>query len=63
MSGAGQVAALRQRLAVHGRHPDSLKILHGSLVILGRTREEVKAKVTQFGELMSVEGEYVVIEA
>jgi FMN-dependent oxidoreductase (nitrilotriacetate monooxygenase family) len=57
-SGAEQVAGLRQRAANHGRGPNSMKILQGSLVMLGRTREEARKKAELIALLINPEGEF-----
>lgn len=57
-SGARQVAELRQRVAQIGRAPESMKILQGSLVVVGSTLQEAKNKARLIGELISPEGEF-----
>jgi FMN-dependent oxidoreductase (nitrilotriacetate monooxygenase family) len=58
ISGREQVAELRSLAAACGRPPHTLKVLHGSLVIVGRTRDEARAKTELFSSLTSPEGEY-----
>jgi FMN-dependent oxidoreductase (nitrilotriacetate monooxygenase family) len=55
-SGAAQALDLRRRAAKYGRA--SLKILQGSLIIVGRDNEEAKAKAALFAALASREGEF-----
>jgi|ERR1700733_604862 len=54
-SGARQVAELRRQAAAHGR--EALKVLQGSLVIVGRDKEEAKAKGKLLAALADKEGE------
>jgi len=56
-TGAATVTELRRAAERLGRASDALKILHGTLVIVGRTREEAKAKANLFSTLTSFEGE------
>jgi FMN-dependent oxidoreductase (nitrilotriacetate monooxygenase family) len=55
---AVQIADLRARAAKYGRAPESLKILHGGLIMLGESREQVRAKAKLVSELISAEGEF-----
>jgi FMN-dependent oxidoreductase (nitrilotriacetate monooxygenase family) len=54
--GTADVADLRRRAADFGRDPHAIKALQGSLTLLGRTKEEVKAKADLVAELTSAEG-------
>ncbi len=56
-SGAEVVAALRRRGTDFGRGPDSLRILQGSLVLLGDTREDTARKAKSVEQMISPEGE------
>jgi FMN-dependent oxidoreductase (nitrilotriacetate monooxygenase family) len=55
-SGARQVAELRLKAANYGR--EALKVMHGSLVIVGRDRQEARAKADLFARCASAEGEF-----
>ncbi|HKS98453.1 MAG TPA: LLM class flavin-dependent oxidoreductase [Rugosimonospora sp.] len=55
--GAPQVARLRQRVADLGRDPRSVKALQGSMVMVGRTRQEAREKASAYNALWSGEGQ------
>jgi len=57
-SGARQVADLRQQLTQLGRRQETMKVLQGSLVVLGRTSQEARKKARLISELISSEGEF-----
>ncbi len=48
-------ANLKGRLAKHGREPDSLKIMPGVTMFIGRTREEARAKFDLLNSLVPPE--------
>lgn len=54
--GAKVVADLRERIERAGRDPESVRVLQGMPVLLGRSDEEVAALVTTMGDLHSSEG-------
>jgi long-chain alkane monooxygenase len=56
-SGAPQVAALRAEVARAGRDPNSVKVLQGSMVMVGADRADAKAKARLYNELWSGEGQ------
>ena len=56
-TGAEEVAHLRSLVAEQGRDPRSLKVMQGSMVMLGRSREEARAKAAVYNELWSAEGQ------
>lgn len=49
--GGEQVADLRSRVAGQGRDPSAVKVLQGSLVMLGRTAEEARAQADLYESL------------
>ena len=57
-SGARQVRDLRERVARLGRPPEAMKVLQGSLVIIGETTEQARKKAKLIRELISGEGEF-----
>jgi long-chain alkane monooxygenase len=57
-SGAEEIAALRRRAADFGRGPDAVKILQGSLLLLGETREEAVRKAKSVEQMISPDGEF-----
>lgn len=56
-SGAPKVAELRRLAAQAGRDPSSMKILQGSMVMVGADAEDAKAKARLHNELWSGEGQ------
>jgi FMN-dependent oxidoreductase (nitrilotriacetate monooxygenase family) len=56
-NGAPQVADLRQRVASTGRDPASIKVLQGSMTMVGRTRDEAKDKAKAYNTMWSGEGQ------
>ena len=56
-AGAPQVARLRAAVAERGRDPRSVKALQGSMVMLGRDREEAKQRARDYVSLWSGEGQ------
>jgi FMN-dependent oxidoreductase (nitrilotriacetate monooxygenase family) len=57
-SGARQVTELRERVTRLGRRPETMKVLQGSLVVLGRTSQEAKQRAHLINQLISSEGEF-----
>lgn len=57
-TGTDAVAELRRAAERVGRSPRALKVLQGTLVLVGRTRAEARAKAHLFAELTSREGEF-----
>ncbi|MCT9933162.1 LLM class flavin-dependent oxidoreductase [Planotetraspora sp. A-T 1434] len=55
--GAPQVAALRRRAAELGRDPRSIKILQGSMVMVGETRQEARRRAEEYVKLWDGEGQ------
>ncbi|GAA3734226.1 LLM class flavin-dependent oxidoreductase [Salinactinospora qingdaonensis] len=56
-TGAPQVAELRQRAEEAGRDPHALKAMQGSMVMVGPTRAEAKARADLYNSLWSGEGQ------
>ncbi|HCT75536.1 MAG TPA: LLM class flavin-dependent oxidoreductase [Micromonosporaceae bacterium] len=56
-AGAKQVAALRQRATELGRDANAIKALQGTMVMVGATKEEAKAKASAYHHLWSAEGQ------
>lgn len=56
-NGAKQVQQIRDAAASFGRDPRSLKVLQAGFVLVGRTREETRAKGELISMLSSAEGE------
>jgi FMN-dependent oxidoreductase (nitrilotriacetate monooxygenase family) len=56
-AGAPQVAKLRQRVADSGRDPRAVKALQGTMVLVGATKAEAKAKADLYHKLWSSEGQ------
>jgi FMN-dependent oxidoreductase (nitrilotriacetate monooxygenase family) len=56
-SGAPEVAELRRLVAGQGRDPRSLKVMQGSMVLLGRTPAEARARADAYNTLWSAEGQ------
>ena len=56
-SGREQVAKLREQVADAGRDPRSVKILQGSMVLVGADRADAKAKADLYHQLWSTEGQ------
>ncbi len=54
--GAPKVQDLRDRVAAAGRPADAVKVIQGMPVVLGRTDEEVAAKVALMQDLHSADG-------
>ncbi|MBW3668377.1 MAG: LLM class flavin-dependent oxidoreductase [Actinobacteria bacterium] len=55
-AGRAKLADLRRRVIEQGRAPDAVKALQGMPVMVGRTKEEAKAKADLFMSLVSHEG-------
>jgi FMN-dependent oxidoreductase (nitrilotriacetate monooxygenase family) len=56
-SGAQYVTELRQRVASGGRDGRAIKLLQAAYILVGRTREEARAKADALAALTSNEGE------
>ncbi len=56
-TGAEEVAHLRSLVAEQRRDPRSLKVMQGSMVMLGRTLEEARAKAAAYNRLWCAEGQ------
>ncbi|HEU4425045.1 MAG TPA: LLM class flavin-dependent oxidoreductase [Pilimelia sp.] len=56
-AGAPQVAELRRLAADAGRDPRAVKALQGSMVMVGRTKQEAKARADLYHSLWSGEGQ------
>jgi long-chain alkane monooxygenase len=56
--GAAKISALREAAQRHGRAPDSIKVLQGGIVLVGRDHDEVRAKAKVVAELMSPDGDF-----
>ena len=52
----GYARDIRQQAVSFGRNPDHIKMMTGMTCIVGRTREEARAKVEYYGSLRSKEG-------
>lgn len=57
VNGAEQVRRIRETAEAFGRAPGSLKVLQAGFVLIGRTREETRAKSELVTALSSAEGE------
>jgi FMN-dependent oxidoreductase (nitrilotriacetate monooxygenase family) len=57
VAGGLQVAKLRQRAEELGRDPRGVKALQGTMVMVGRTKEEAKARAELHNTLWSTEGQ------
>jgi long-chain alkane monooxygenase len=55
--GAPNVARLRRAVADAGRDPRGVKALQGTMVMVGRDRQEAKAKANLYNQLWSGEGQ------
>ena len=56
--GATKISALRAAAQRYGRARDSIKVLLGGVVLVGRDHEEVRAKARLASELMSADGDF-----
>ncbi|QWF84784.1 LLM class flavin-dependent oxidoreductase [Amycolatopsis sp. CA-230715] len=55
--GAGQVSGLRSQAVEHGRAPEDIKVLQGSMVMVGATTAEAKQRAAAYNSLWSAEGQ------